>query len=72
MFSLMGFALVDYPLILAARTLIAAAVIGVGVTLLAAAGPARRAATVPPITVIVGATETTPVRRSGCNRRCAA
>ena len=49
LFGLMGVDLVDYPLILAPRTLIAAAVVGIGVTLLAAIGPARRAATVPPI-----------------------
>jgi putative ABC transport system permease protein len=55
LFGLMGVDLVDYPLILAPRTLVAAVVIGVGVTLLAAIGPARRAATVPPIAVLTGA-----------------
>jgi putative ABC transport system permease protein len=59
LFGVMGFDLVDYPLILAPRTLIASAVIGVGVTVLAAAGPARRAATVPPVAVIVGGSEAT-------------
>ena len=50
----MGVDLSDWPLILAPRTLIAAAVTGIGVTLLAAIGPARRAATVPPIAALNG------------------
>ena len=57
LFGVMGVDLSDYPLILAPRTLIAAAVIGVGVTLLAAIGPARRAATVPPIAALTGGAE---------------
>ncbi len=57
LFGLMGVDLSDYPLILAPRTLVAAAVIGVGVTMLAAIGPARRAATVSPIAVLNGGTE---------------
>ena len=57
LFGLMGVDLSDYPLILAPRTLIAAGVIGVGVTLLAAIGPARRAATVSPIAVLNGSAE---------------
>lgn len=52
LFAVMGVDLVEYPLILATRTLVAAVVIGVGVTMLAAIGPARRAATVPPIAVL--------------------
>lgn len=52
LFGAIGADLPDYPLILATRTLIAAVVIGVGVTMLAAIGPARRAATVPPITAL--------------------
>ncbi|MGD9701160.1 MAG: ABC transporter permease [Acidimicrobiia bacterium] len=54
LFGVMGVDLTEYPLILATRTLVAAAVIGVGVTMLAAIGPARRAATVPPIAVLTG------------------
>ncbi len=57
LFGLMGVDLIDYPLILATRTLVAAAVIGIGVTMLAAVGPARRASTVPPITVLTGGAE---------------
>jgi putative ABC transport system permease protein len=57
LFGVMGVDLSEYPLILAPRTLIAATVIGVGVTMLAAIGPARRAATVPPIAVLTGAAE---------------
>jgi putative ABC transport system permease protein len=57
LFGLMGVDLSNYPMILAPRTLVAAAVIGVGVTLLAAIGPARRAATVSPIAVLSGNAE---------------
>ena len=57
LFGAIGVDLSDYPLILAPRTLVAAAVIGIGVTMLAAIGPARRAATVPPIAVLNGAAE---------------
>ena len=57
LFGLMGVDLIEYPLILATRTLVAAAVIGIGVTMLAAIGPARRASTVPPITILTGAAE---------------
>jgi putative ABC transport system permease protein len=52
LFLAIGVDLSDYPLILAPRTLIAAAVIGIGVTMIAAIGPARRAATVPPIAAL--------------------
>jgi putative ABC transport system permease protein len=52
LFGLMGVDLSEWPLILAPRTLIAAAVTGIGVTLLAAIGPARRAAAVPPIAAL--------------------
>jgi putative ABC transport system permease protein len=54
LFGVMGVDLSDWPLILAPRTLIVAALTGVGVTMLAARGPARRAATVPPIAAING------------------
>ena len=43
LFGLMGADLPAYPLILATRTLVAAVVIGIGITMLAAIGPARRA-----------------------------
>ena len=57
LFAATGVHLSDYPLILAPRTLIAAVAIGIGVTMLAAIGPARRAATIPPIAALSGATE---------------
>lgn len=57
MFGAMGAELPDYPLIFATRTLVVAVLIGMGVTMLAAIGPARRAATVPPITALTGGTE---------------
>ena len=57
LFGAMGADLPDYPLILATRTIIAAVVIGVGVTMLAAIGPARRAATVAPIAALTGGAE---------------
>jgi putative ABC transport system permease protein len=57
LFGAMGANLSAYPLILAPRTLIAAAVCGVGVTMLAAIGPARRAATVAPIAVLSGSAD---------------
>ena len=52
LFGAMGVDLTAYPLILAPRTLVAAAVIGVGVTMVAAIAPARRASTVPPIAAL--------------------
>jgi putative ABC transport system permease protein len=61
MFSAIGVHLSAYPLILAPRTLITAAVIGIGVTMVAAIGPARRAATVPPIAVLTGNAEAAAV-----------
>ncbi len=54
MFGAMGADLPDYPLIFATRTLVVAILIGMGVTMLAAIGPARRAATVAPITALTG------------------
>jgi putative ABC transport system permease protein len=57
LFGVMGVDLVDYPLILANRTLIVAAVIGIGVTMLAAFGPARRAATIPPVAALSAGAE---------------
>ena len=49
LFGLMGVDLSEWPLILDRRTVIAAAAVGIGVTLVAALGPARRAASVPPV-----------------------
>jgi putative ABC transport system permease protein len=57
LFGLMGADLPAYPLILATRTLVAAVAIGIGVTMLAAIGPARRASTVAPITALNGGAE---------------
>ena len=57
LFGAIGVHLTAWPLIVAPRTLITAVVIGVGVTMLAAIGPARRAATVPPIVVLNGGAE---------------
>ncbi|MBI4934329.1 MAG: ABC transporter permease [Actinobacteria bacterium] len=56
LFGVMGFDLVDWPLILAPRTIVAAVVLGIGVTLTAAIGPARRAATVSPMVLLSGTT----------------
>jgi putative ABC transport system permease protein len=57
LFAASGAKLADYPLIVAPRTIIAAVAIGVGVTMLAAMGPARRAANTPPIVALTGAGE---------------
>ena len=54
LFGAIGVDLSDYPLILADRTLVAAVVIGVGATVVAALAPARRAATVPPMVALLG------------------
>lgn len=47
-----GSGLPDGPLIIAARTWLAAAIVGIGVTLLAAISPARRASKIPPIAAL--------------------
>ncbi len=52
LFGLIGADLPDSPLVLSNRTLIAASVIGVVVTLVSAVGPARRAARVAPIAAL--------------------
>ncbi len=57
LFGLMGADLPAYPIILAPRTLIAAVVIGIGVTMFAAIGPARKASTIPPIAALRGGAE---------------
>jgi putative ABC transport system permease protein len=49
MFDALGASLPNSPLILAPRTIVVALGVGVGVTLLSAFGPARKAATVAPI-----------------------
>jgi putative ABC transport system permease protein len=66
LFGAMGVDLSEWPLIVAPRTLIAAAVVGVGVTVVAAIGPARRAASIPPIVAIANAGE--PVERGSRSR----
>jgi putative ABC transport system permease protein len=45
----LGFGLPSFDIILAPRTIIAAVIVGIGVTLVASLSPARRAASVPPI-----------------------
>ncbi len=58
-------ALPDSPTILAARTVVAAFVVGVGVTLPTAIGPARRASTVPLIAALRdGGTDSAPGSRT--------
>jgi putative ABC transport system permease protein len=49
LFTAAGFGLPNPGLVLLPRTMLAAAVVGIGVTLLAALSPARRAASVPPV-----------------------
>ncbi len=52
LFSLIGAGLPESPLVISARTIIAALVVGVGVTIASAIGPARRAAGVAPMAAI--------------------
>ena len=59
LFNATGGDLPESPTILATRTIIAALVIGIGVTLVAAVGPARRASTVPAIAAMRGTDEAT-------------
>ena len=47
-----GSGLPDGPLVIAARTWIAASVVGIGITLLAAISPARKASSIPPIAAL--------------------
>ena len=47
-----GSGLPDGPLVIAARTWIAAAIVGIGITLLAAVSPARKASRIPPIAAL--------------------
>lgn len=57
LFNATGGSLPDSPTIIATRTIIASLVIGMGVTLLAAIGPARKASTVPAIAALRGVSE---------------
>ncbi|MEL6985062.1 MAG: ABC transporter permease, partial [Actinomycetota bacterium] len=59
LFNSVGGSLPDSPTIVATRTIVAAIVIGVGVTMVAAIGPARRAGTVPAIQALRGGTDAT-------------
>lgn len=54
LFDLLGFALPDGGTVIGIRTIIAAFVLGVGVTLISAIVPARRAAKVAPVTAMGG------------------
>ena len=47
-----GSGLPDGPLVIAARTWIAASVVGIGITLIAAISPARKASSIPPIAAL--------------------
>lgn len=57
LFNATGASIPESPTIVATRTLVAAIVIGIGVTLVAAIGPARRASTVPAIAAMRGTDE---------------
>ena len=57
LFGATGADLPEYPLIVATRTIVAAVVIGIGVTMFAAIGPARKASTVPAIAALNGGAE---------------
>jgi putative ABC transport system permease protein len=65
LFNASGGSLPDSPLILSARTIITAVVIGLGVTMFSAIGPARKASTVPAIAALNGAgADTAPGSRT--------
>ncbi|MEM7324302.1 MAG: FtsX-like permease family protein [Actinomycetota bacterium] len=51
-FDMLGASLPDSPVILSARTILIACAVGIGVTLISAVGPARRAARVSPIAAL--------------------
>lgn len=57
LFNATGGDLPDSPTIIATRTIIVSLVIGMGVTLLAAVGPARKASTIPAIAALRGESE---------------
>ena len=63
LFAANGVDLSDHPVVLASRTVVAAVLVGIGVTVLAALGPARAASTVAPMAAIRGAGEASPTRR---------
>ncbi|MCP4226724.1 MAG: ABC transporter permease, partial [Actinomycetia bacterium] len=52
LFDAIGAQLPDSPVIISARTMIVAAVVGIGATLVSAIGPARKASSVPPIAAL--------------------
>ena len=52
LFAAIGAELPDSPVILSARTIVVAAAVGIGVTLVSAIGPARKASRVPPIAAL--------------------
>ncbi len=52
LFAAVGAELPDSPVILSARTIVVAAAVGIGVTLVSAIGPARKASRVPPIAAL--------------------
>ncbi len=65
LFNAGGASLPDSPLILSMRTIITAVVIGLGVTMFSAIGPARKASTVPAIAALNGAgADTAPGSRT--------
>ena len=51
-FGALGAELPDSPIVVSARTVVAAAVVGIGVTLVSAVGPARKASRVPPVAAL--------------------
>jgi len=51
-FALIGADLPDSPIIVSARTMIVAAIVGIGATLVSAVGPARKAARVAPVAAL--------------------
>jgi putative ABC transport system permease protein len=61
--GVLGVDLPDAGLVLAPRTIAAALVVGLGVTLVSVVGPARRATVVPPVAA-VAAVDATPTRRT--------
>jgi putative ABC transport system permease protein len=62
LFGVMGVKLADHPMILAGRTVVVAVIVGIGATLVAAIGPARRAGTQSPVALLGGGAETAGMR----------
>jgi len=50
--NVLGFSVTSIELVVSSRTIIAALVVGIGVTVMASLSPARRAASVPPVASI--------------------